>query len=87
MRRLVLIAIVGWLTGAACTQPRSPRCREVCTRQLECRELGAKDIDTSFDEKECVAQCSALETDPETRPLVEARAACLRQPEACERCK
>ncbi|MEZ4364160.1 MAG: hypothetical protein R3B48_28560 [Kofleriaceae bacterium] len=83
MRSLLLVLALGAL---ACTQPRSRRCRDVCARQLECRDVGAKDLEISFDEKECVAQCTALETDPETRPLVEARAACLAQPDACTRC-
>ncbi len=75
------------LAGAACTQPRSQRCREVCARQAECRDPTGKELDPSFDEKECVAQCSALETDTETRRLVEARAACFAKPDACTRCK
>jgi hypothetical protein len=71
----------------ACTQPRSPRCREVCARQAECRELAGKESDSSFDEKECVAQCTALETDADTRHIVDERVECFAKPDACKQCK
>ncbi len=46
---------------AACTEPRSQACRDVCKREAECvEETGSK---MPFDEKECVAACSALEQD------------------------
>lgn len=45
----------------ACTEPRSAACKEVCKREAECvEETGSK---MPFDEKECVAACSALEQD------------------------
>ena len=56
MRPLLLAVLL-----AACTEPRSPTCRDVCKREAECvEETGSK---MSFDEKECVAACSALEQD------------------------
>lgn len=46
---------------AACTEPRSNACRQVCKREANCiEETGSK---MPFDEKECVAACSALEQD------------------------
>lgn len=46
---------------AACTEPRSTACKGVCKREAECvEETGSK---MPFDEKECVAACSALEQD------------------------
>ncbi len=80
-----LLLVLAFL-GMACTQPRSARCREVCARQGECRELAGKEVDPSFDEKECVAQCTALETDAETRHIVDERVACFAKPDACTAC-
>jgi len=60
MRSAVLGALLAALL-AACTEPRSAACREVCKREAECvEETGSK---MPFDEKECVAACSALEQD------------------------
>lgn len=80
----ILLALA--LCAAACTQPRSARCRDVCAKQVECRELGGKE-ETAFDEKECVAQCTALETDSETRHIVDERVTCFARPDACTACK
>jgi len=45
----------------ACTEPRSPACKDVCKREAKCvDELGDK---IPFDEKECIAACAALEHD------------------------
>ena len=56
MRCLLLAALL-----AACTEPRSTACKEVCKREAECIEETASKL--AFDEKECVAACSALEQD------------------------
>ena len=53
---------------AACTEPRSAACKEVCKREAEC--IDSSGIDTTggkppFDEKECIAACAALEHDIE----------------------
>jgi len=56
MRSLLLAALL-----AACTEPRSTTCRDVCKREAECIEETASKM--PFDEKECVAACSALEQD------------------------
>ena len=61
MVRSLVLALVLAPAVAACTEPRSPACREVCKREAECvEETGSK---MPFDEKECVAACSALEQD------------------------
>ena len=58
MRWYLIAAVVAL---AACTEPRSAACREVCKREAECNEeVGSK---TPFEEKECVAACAALEAD------------------------
>ena len=59
MRRIVPFIVLALFS--ACTEPRSASCREVCKREAECvEETGSK---MPFDEKECVAACSALEQD------------------------
>lgn len=56
-----LCALCALWTLYACTEPRSAACKEVCKREAECvEETGSK---MAFDEKECVAACSALEQD------------------------
>jgi len=57
MRRVVVIAVI----LAGCTQPRSERCKSVCGREAECADSTKTTI--SFDEKECIAACAALEND------------------------
>ena len=56
MRSLLLAALL-----AACTEPRSAACKEVCKREAECIEETNSKL--PFDEKECIAACSALEHD------------------------
>ena len=84
-RFLFVLALA--LAAQACTQPRSPRCRQVCARQVECRELAGQEAEPVFNETECVAQCTALETDAETRHIVDERVACFTRPDACTQCK
>jgi len=56
---VALIALV--VVSAACTEPRSAACKEVCKREAECiDQTGSK---VPFDEKECIAACAALEHD------------------------
>lgn len=86
VRRFLFVLALA-LAAQACTQPRSPRCRQVCARQVECRELAGQEAEPVFNEKECVAQCTALETDTETRHIVDERVACFTRPDACTQCK
>ena len=60
MRRVVVIAMAIFL-WSACTQPRSERCKSVCGREAECADSIKTAV--SFDEKECIAACAALEND------------------------
>ena len=92
LRSLLAIAVLGAGLGAiglgvagnaGCTQPRSTRCRTTCAREAECLEEISKETDTSFDEKECLAACGSLETDQQTRPIVEEHAACVGKASSC----
>jgi hypothetical protein len=58
---MLLATCAAWL--AACTEPRSTACKEVCKREAECLDVTASKV--PFDEKECVAACAALEHDVE----------------------
>jgi hypothetical protein len=79
MRRLLLLAA---MRLAACTEPRSAACKEVCKREAECvEETGSK---MPFDEKECVAACSALEQDVTVNAAkVQRHIACVKRQTAC----
>ena len=71
--RIVSVVLLALIAG--CTQPRSARCKEVCTREAECTD--EKSGESAFDESDCVAACAALERDKETRGLVEKHADCI----------
>ena len=78
MRPLLLAAAL----LASCTEPRSPACTEVCKREAECIEETASKI--SFDEKECVASCSALEQDATVNAAKVARHIdCVNRQQSC----
>jgi hypothetical protein len=65
---------------AACSAPRSQRCRDICTREARCAEEqdeGAKG--QTFDEGECVAACTALERDTEGRARVDEHDTCVKK--------
>ena len=77
MRALLLIALL-----AACTQPRSQRCREICKREADCVDQTGNKI--PFDEKECIAACSVLEDDVADNAAKVARhAECVKRAQAC----
>lgn len=78
MRSLLLVALL-----AACTEPRSAACKEVCKREAECvEETNSK---MSFDEKECVAACSALEQDTAVNAAkVQRHIDCVNKQPSCE---
>jgi len=77
MRSLLLAALL-----AACTEPRSAACTEVCKREAECiEETGSK---MPFDEKECVAACSALEADTAvSEAKVKRHIECVNKQQSC----
>ena len=76
MRAALLAALL-----AACTQPRSARCRQVCARESEC--VTQTNSSMPFDEKECVAACAALEADPENAAKVQKHYECVMKEQAC----
>jgi hypothetical protein len=57
---------------AACIEPRSPRCNQVCKREASC--VKATD---PFDQNECVAACSALLADDKNAAKVERHMDCV----------
>ena len=73
--------LLGLLLAAACTEPRSAQCKEVCKREAECvEETNAK---LAFDEKECVAACAALEHDSDNAAKVKRHADCVHKQQSC----
>jgi hypothetical protein len=76
--RLALLLI---LVATACTQPRSARCKTVCTRESEC--ISATSSTLPFDEKECIAACAVLEGDQENLAKVERHAECVAKQASC----
>ncbi len=75
VRFLLLVALVG------CTQPRSPRCKQVCAREYECITSTKSDI--PFDEKECISACAVLEQDQDNLAKVQKHADCVNKQQAC----
>ncbi len=76
MRILLAVLLV------ACTQPRSARCKQVCTRESECISTTSSQI--PFDEKECIAACAALEHDVENNAAkVQQHIACVTKQTSC----
>ena len=73
----ILLAL---LVAAACTQPRSARCKKVCSSEADCVDRTKSTI--PFDEKECVAACAVLEADPENLAKVERHAECVAKNQA-----
>jgi hypothetical protein len=74
-------ALLAALILCACTQPRSERCKQVCTRESEC--ISTTNAQIPFDEKECVAACAVLEADPDNLAKVEHHAACVTAQASC----
>jgi len=60
---------------AACTQPRSDTCKAVCSKEADC--VKQTNASVPFDEKECVAACSMLESDPDNKAKVLKHADCV----------
>jgi hypothetical protein len=78
VRFLIALAFV-----AGCTQPRSARCRQVCSSEADC--IAHTNTTIPFDEKECVAACGVLEADPENLAKVERHADCVaKNQHACQ---
>jgi hypothetical protein len=74
----VRFAIVAVLV-AGCVQQRSERCKHTCAREYECvTQLGS----AAFDEKQCIAVCSALEASQQAA-RVQAHTECVAEHPAC----
>ncbi len=79
----VMRAIVLVLCTAACTQPRSKTCTDICSRESDCITSVKSEI--PFDEKECVAACEVLRADQQNLAKVEQHRECVMKPNAsCE---
>ncbi len=81
MARLVIFAALLSLLG--CTQPKSARCRNLCTREAECVELAKRETESSFDEKQCVAACAVIEAEPKSAHNVTAHEQCIAKATDC----
>ena len=74
-----LMALV--LVVAACTQPRSKTCRDICARESDC--ITATNSQIPFDEKECVAACEVLRSDQQNLAKVEQHKDCVMKNASC----
>jgi hypothetical protein len=85
--RALLAMVTLWAAAAACTEPRSTACKEVCKREAEC--VDSTGVDSAgnklpFDEKECIAACAALEHDVEhSAAKVQRHIDCVNKQQAC----
>jgi hypothetical protein len=78
VRRVIRALLLAVAVLAACAQPRSARCKEICSREAECQQRsGEPDEQSAFDEGDCVAACAALERDEKAATLVEAHHNCV----------
>lgn len=66
---------------AACTQPRSTRCKDICQREAECVDQTGNKV--TFDKNECIAACSVLESDTENAAKVARHADCVLKQQSC----
>jgi hypothetical protein len=77
----VAFAVLVALVAGACTQPRSATCKRVCAREYECVTTTSSSM--PFDEKECIAACSVLESDQDNLAKVQRHADCVTKQQAC----
>jgi hypothetical protein len=73
---LVLVALL-----AACTQPRSKTCTDICSRESDCVQSTNSTI--PFDEKECVVACEVLRNDQQNLAKVEQHKECVLGKASC----
>lgn len=66
---------------AACTQPRSARCKHICAREYECQAQVNSAV--AFDEKECIAACAVLESDDQNLAKVQQHSECVEKTADC----
>ena len=70
-----------WLALVACSQPRSEACKAVCAKEADCVKQTSSAV--PFDEKECVAACSALEADQDNIAKVQKHYDCVMSQPDC----
>ena len=68
--------------AVACTQPRSKTCIDICARESDCHAATKSEI--PFDEKECVAACEVLNSDPQNQPKVAQHQECVMKNASCQ---
>lgn len=76
MRFAVLLALL-----AACTQPRSKTCTDICSRENDC--ITSTNSTIPFDEKECVVACEMLRNDQQNLAKVEQHKECVLAKSSC----
>ena len=76
MRTLLGLALL-----AACTQPRSKTCTDICARESDC--VTATKSEIPFDEKECIAACEVLRADQQNLAKVEQHKECVLGKASC----
>jgi hypothetical protein len=76
MRLALVLAVL-----AACTQPRSKTCTDICTRESDC--VTSTNSQIPFDEKECVAACEVLRSDQQNLAKVEQHKQCVLGKASC----
>jgi len=75
-------AVVLALLAAACTQPRSKTCTDICARENDC--IASTNSQTPFDEKECIVACEMLRNDREQNlATVEQHKECVMSKASC----
>ena len=67
---------------AACTQPRSKECVDICARESDCHAATKSEI--PFDEKECIAACEVLRGDQQNQAKVLQHRECVMKNASCQ---
>jgi len=78
MKRIFIGAL---LLVAACTEERSPECKDVCEREARCAESSDS---YRFDQNECVSACSALWRDKDGNQFVKHHIDCMNKARTCD---
>jgi hypothetical protein len=74
------LLVLAFLVG--CTQPRSKQCVDICARESDCHAATKSEI--PFDEKECVAACEVLRSDPNSATKVKQHEECVMKNATCQ---
>ena len=74
-------ALLAFVTLAACTQPHSKTCTDICSRENDC--MTATNSQVPFDEKECIVACEMLHDDQQNLAKVEQHKECVLSKTSC----